>query len=436
MVIRYEIVAQGGLGSVILTDAGTGTFVYTPQPNANGADTFTFRVSDGKEVSNIATVAVSIAAVNDVPVVENQDVTIPEDRFFWGAMDAVDVDGDVLTFVLVTDPGHGSAMLTDPASGTFLYTPAANFNGVDSFTISVSDGQGGTATATVTLTVLAVNDAPVAGDVSISTSEDSAVSGGVSATDLDGDSLTYAVGAAPAHGAVTVDAATGVFTYTPAANFNGADSFTISVSDGQGGTATATVTVTVLAVNDAPVAVNDEAATDAGIAVTVAVLANDSDVEGDALRVQSVSQGANGQTAIGTDSMIAGDVIRYLPNVGFVGQDIFTYQVSDGKGGLATGTVNVTVRRPNTPPTASDGAVSTTVNRSVSGRAVATDVDQDVLSFALKAQSKMGRVTLNAATGAFTYTPKLNVRGVDTFKFIANDGKAISNIATVTVTIQ
>jgi len=144
----------------------------------------------------------------------------------------------------------------------------------------VSDGHGGSATATVSVTVSSVNDAPIAANASYSTAEDTVLNiaaPGLLTNDTDadgGDDADAVLVASPAHGSVTVNA-NGGFTYTPAANYNGADSFTYKANDGTVDSNVATVTITVTAVNDAPVAVNDAVTTAEDTAVSGNVLAND-----------------------------------------------------------------------------------------------------------------------------------------------------------------
>src|SRR5205807_1576670 len=167
-------------------------------------------------------------------------------------------------------------------------------------------------------------------------------------TDVDGDALTVTGVTQGAHGAVAINA-DGTLTYTPGADFNGSDSFNYTVSDGHGGTATAPVTVTGNPGNDAPVARDDAAATDEDTAVTVNVLANDTDVDGDALTVTGVTQGAHGAVVLNTDG-----TLTYAPGANFNGIDRFTYTVSDGHGGTATATVTVPVNPVNDPPTADE----------------------------------------------------------------------------------
>ncbi|MCE7697328.1 MAG: cadherin-like domain-containing protein, partial [Methanobacterium paludis] len=129
--------------------------------------------------------------------------------------------------------------------GTVHYVPNADYNGLDSFTYTISDGHGGTATGTVSITVTVVNDAPTVPNYTVTTNEDTPANGIVTGVDANGDSLTYAQGSGPSHGTVTVNSATGAWTYTPTTNYNGPDSFTVTVSDGHDGTATATVSITV-----------------------------------------------------------------------------------------------------------------------------------------------------------------------------------------------
>ncbi|MCA1248919.1 cadherin-like domain-containing protein, partial [Massilia sp. MS-15] len=135
--------------------------------------------------------------------------------------------GDTVTYAKASDPSHGAVIIA--SDGTYTYTPGANYNGTDSFSYTVSDGQGGNNTYTVNVTVTPVNDLPVAGNTSFTTAEDMVKSGSLpAASDTDGDTVTYAKASDPAHGAVII-ASDGTYTYTPGANYNGTDSFTYTV---------------------------------------------------------------------------------------------------------------------------------------------------------------------------------------------------------------
>ncbi|HOI96063.1 MAG TPA: Ig-like domain-containing protein, partial [Syntrophobacter fumaroxidans] len=156
-------------------------------------------------------------------------------------------------------------------------------------------------------------------------------------TDADGDTLSFTVTSSPAHGTLSGTAPN--LTYTPAAGYHGPDAFEFKVNDGKADSAAATVSITVNAVNHLPAAADDSASTEAGKVVDIAVLANDTDPDGDTLLVSGFTQGANGSVSGG-----ANNVLVYSPNAGFSGEDGFTYIVDDGNGGSASATVTVAVR--------------------------------------------------------------------------------------------
>lgn len=191
------------------------------------------------------------------------------------------------------------------------------------------------------------NEPPFAISQSVSTNEDTPV--GITLTANQGDdsdTLTFTVLSGPAHGTLTGSVPN--LTYTPAANYNGGDSFTFRANDGTHNSNIATVTITVQSVNDPPLAGDDTATVFEGSGPNVIdVLRNDSTApeDGEALSIQSVTQGANGVVAI----IDGGSALTYAPNGGFSGADIFTYTVSDGNGGLATASVRVTVVDINGP---------------------------------------------------------------------------------------
>jgi Ca2+-binding RTX toxin-like protein len=216
---------------------------YTPSANYNGSDSFTFKVNDGTVDSNVATVTIAVAAVNDAPVANNQSVTTNEDTAIPITLSATDVDSLNISYVMVAGPSHGSLTGTLP---NLTYTPTANYNGPDSFTFKANDGAVNSNVATVTINVTAQNDAPVAQNGTANVPANTPFTGTLVATDVDSPSLTFSIGTGPAHGTVNItNAATGAYTYTPATNYGGADSFTFKASDGSLNSNVATVAVTV-----------------------------------------------------------------------------------------------------------------------------------------------------------------------------------------------
>jgi len=229
-----------------------GTYTYTPLPDANGSDSFVYRVSDGKD-STLHTVTITIDPVNDAPVAGNTSIVTDEDTAYPGTLpQARDADNDPVRYTLENGPAHGQVSIE--TDGRYVYTPARDYNGSDSFSYRVSDGQGGFNVYTVDVTVNGTNDAPVAADSAFTTAEDQAHSASLpEASDIDRDPVTYALAEQARHGTVSIGP-DGRYTYTPARDYNGPDTFRYTVSDGQGGSNTYTVEITVTPVNDAPVA--------------------------------------------------------------------------------------------------------------------------------------------------------------------------------------
>ncbi|HZX33873.1 MAG TPA: Ig-like domain-containing protein, partial [archaeon] len=237
------------------------------------------------------------------------------------------------------------------------------------FTVKPKDGFSFGATAT-SPAVTILNSAPTANDDNSSTNEDSSVDISVLANDSDPDSDSLAISSVspPAHGSA-VNNSTFV-SYTPDGNFNGSDSFTYTISDGSSFSNTATVYVTVNPVNDAPTANDDSATTDEDTNKSVAVLANDSDVDGDSLSIDSITQPVHGTATISGASVI------YTPEANFNGSDSFTYTATDGTA-TATATVTVTVNAVNDGPTAVDDSASLNEDSDVLVDVLANDSDVD-----------------------------------------------------------
>ena len=246
-----------------LTLESDGSFTYTPNPNFNGNDSFSYKAGDGTYYSNVAMVTLTVNAINDGPLAVGQSLSTNEDTPVIITLSGSDIDSGSLTFSVVTGPSNGIlGSLSSPGcspdgggsscTATVSYSPNGNFHGSDSFTFRVNDGGLNSLQATVSITVNPVNDAPIAQGQSVTTDEDVAKSIMLGAVDLDGDSLAYLIVTQPANGSLS--GAGPNLTYTPTANFHGADSFTFKVNDGTADSNIATVTINVNPVNDAPLA--------------------------------------------------------------------------------------------------------------------------------------------------------------------------------------
>ncbi len=200
----------------------------------------------------IALIWIIAGNANNRPVAESSNITTEEDTPVSISLSGGDLDGDSLSFHLITEPSHGNLRGTEP---NLIYTPEKNFNGSDSFTFKVSDSSADSSAATVSIAVTGINDPPVANDDYAKTHEDTpVVMIDVLANDTDVDSNRLIVlGVTQAKNGSIIIGTNNVLTYKADENFYGTDSFNYTISDGKGGTDTATVELTVEAVNDSPV---------------------------------------------------------------------------------------------------------------------------------------------------------------------------------------
>jgi serine/threonine protein phosphatase PrpC len=398
------------------------TITYTPTSGTTAAtDSFTYTIADGQGDASTATVYVYLtdrlptataasASPHGNPVTVN---VLANDS---------DPDGDPLTVTAVGLASHGTAVIN--ADNTITYTPTSGATAAtDSFTYTIADGQGGTASSTVY--VYLADRAPVATSVSASP-HSAAVTINVLAgdSDPDGDALTVTAVGTPAHGTAIVNADNTV-TYTPTSGTTAAtDSFTFTIADGFGGTSSATVSI--FLADQAPVA-NPATTQDHSAAVTINVLANDTDPDGDKLTVTAVGTPAHGSAVINADN-----TITYTPTGGLGSTDTFTYTISDGQGGTSSATV--TIYLSDRLPTASDVTVSTHSSAvTVNVLAADADPDGDALTVASVTSPAHGTAVINA-DNTISYTPNAGTTATtDSFQYTISDGYGGSAWATVTI---
>jgi alpha-tubulin suppressor-like RCC1 family protein len=405
-----------------------GTVTYTSQPGYCGDDAFTYTVTDATaQVPATVSVAMNCAptAVNDaVAVVEDTPTSLPV------LGNDSDPDADALTVVSVTPPSRGSVSI-DPGGTGVTYTPDTDECGppADAFTYTVSDGNAHSATATVTVTLTCTADAPVAGDDGVSTPEDTPATFAVlgNDTDPDGGAPTLVSVTAPSHGTATV-LGTGV-RYVPAADYCGPDFFDYTVTDGAL-TDTATVTVSVTCVAESPRPQRDLATTAEDTAVSVAVLANDTDPDGGTLTVTAVAAPLHGTASVSG----GGSTVTYTPAADYCGSDTVTYTVSNGSA-TATAPIEVSVSCVADAPVAVPDAAETTEDVSVHVHVLTNDVDVDGDALVVVSASDPPHGTAAVQSGSVRYTPDPNWCGSDSFDVTVRDPSGLTAVAAVSVTV-
>ena len=423
-----------------------GSFTYTPEADYHGLDGFSYLVSDGTTTSEVASATITIDPANDLPVSVNDEYTTAEDTPLTIEAPGVlvndsDVDGDALSSILVIPPENGEVTLG--ADGSLVYTPAANFNGVDGFSYLASDGSGDSEVAAVTINVTATADIPVGTADAYATPEDTALivaaAEGVLAndTDADGDALTAALVTGPANGTLTLNA-DGSFEFVPNEQFTGDDSFVYTSSDGAATSEPITVSLMVCPVNDPPTAAGEAYSLDEGTTLTVdvatGVLVNDADLDGDSLTAAVVTGPTNGSLTLNADGSFS-----YTPNADFFGEDSFTYAASDGTDS-AEATVALTVNEVVQAPLPAIDNYSTGEDLPlvvpVENGVLANDINVDggPLTAEVVTPPAHGTLTL-AADGSFSFTPEANWHGSDSFTYKAiNNG--METIASANIVVE
>ncbi|MGU3291749.1 Ig-like domain-containing protein [Williamsia sp. M5A3_1d] len=456
--------------------SGSGQFIFQPtgqQQHAASAtggattDSFTITASDGHGGATPISVVVPILPANTPPVAGTTVIGTPGvNGVVTGTVAATDADNDTVNYTAGTGSGaptQGAVVVT--SAGGFTYTPAAGAgaNGAssDTFTVIASDGHGGAIPISVVVPIAAANHPPVAGTTTVGTAGvGGLVTGTVSATDLDNDTVTFtapAGGLSTRGGTVTVTSS-GEFRYTPspaaqhdAASYKAGlnDTFTITASDGRGGSTSITVTVPIAPVNTAPAAGTPTATVVSSETGQVTGSINAVDADGDRL---TYSTSRNSTTSAGGSITVLSDgTYSYIPTAasrhaaaapGGVSLDSFTVTVTDGHRGSSDVTFSLPIYSANQAPTG--GAVTVDpvgINGVVTGRVTFTDPDGDGLTYTALQTSRGGTVVI-ASDGSFTYTPTSAAAhaaaaggpNVDGFGVSANDGHG-GTTAPVTVVV-
>jgi len=427
--LTYSVTSAATQGTVVITNASTGAFTYTPAIGFVGSDSFSFSVTDIHGATATAQISLTMNSTNVAPIASDGSLSLNEDSSATGTLVAIDSNGDALTFSLSGQPTHGAVSLTNPGTGAFSYTPTPNYNGTDSFSFQVADGQGGVGTATVQLNIQAQNDTPTTSGANVSLNEDGTVSNTLTASDIDGDALTFSMAGNVAHGTLTLNATTGVYSYAPVANYNGTDSFQFRVQDTSGAFATAQVNFTVNAVNDAPVANNGSFSLNEDSQFNGQVSA--SDVDGGALTFSLI-----GNTTHGTLSLNATTgSFTYVPTANFFGSDGFSVQVRDTSGATATAQMTLSIASVDDLPIAVSDLRSTTSNTAITVAVLTNDTNLGDGGIVVSVATAPTHGSASVSGNQVIYTPANNYSGSDTISYRITDVDGDTSVSTIPLNV-
>ena len=468
---RGNDVVSGGAGNDILT-GGSGDDVLE---GGDGSDTAVYRgarssyqIQFGPSGVDVTDLFPSTAGDDGTDTLSGIEAIQFADQFFYleFAQDDSATTNEELAVSInalandwgsftVTTFGQGSfGSVSHNGSGTFSYTPAANFSGSDSFTYSIVGSGGSTSTGVVSVTVLGVADAPSLSVTDATGRAGSTVSLSITSalSDTDGsESLSLLVSGVSSGATLSAGTDNGDGSWTLSSSdlsglslatpWGSTSAVVLTVgatateaSNGDQATASQTLTVSIDGSNTAPVVSGYTAATAEDTPLTLsgsALLGTASDADGDALRLMSVSGASQGTVVLNGDGSVS-----YTPAADVSGSDSFTYTVSDSYGATASATVAVTVTSVNDAPVAMDGMASVAPDMVVRGSVMATDADDAAgsLSYVLSSGASHGTVTV-APDGSYSYTPDAGYVGADSFTFGVSDG-SLMDTGTVSIELR
>ncbi len=404
--LTYTLLSDATNGSVTIEGQ---LATYTPVDYYNGSDEFTFQVSDG-ELTDSAVVTLQINAVNDAPVLASiEDISFDEDNVYSLVLDAIDYDGDFLSY----DISGGNLISTSIVDGTLFFSPDDNFYGIESFVITVSDGEL-TDIQIVIVSVLSVNDPPIANDFSIDMNEDETTSIILQASDVDGDPLDYSILSSPAGNIVSIEGS--IITYIPNLNFVGQDSFTYIATDGLLNSEESLVTLNINNVNDYPEIENiPDTFINEDDVFTVEVVATD--IDGDQLIYDFESE----------DNAVLyyeDNILNIIPNENYYGQLTINVIVSDNVLNTFSEFI-LDVLPVNDPPQSDDISVVLNEDTSNTFSFNASDVDNFNLNYTIEQLPEHGTYEINS--GFITYVPNQDYYGLDELFFVVDDGELSDN---------
>lgn len=419
----YQVETQPKLGSL----GGTPPLLeYRPHQDAFGSDSFTFSlVPSAGSSSEQAVVNITIQPVNDLPIVQPRLLEGLEDSKVEMEPVGSDVDGFVESFEIARHPSNGSVA---QSQNQFTYIPDADFFGQDSFDYVAIDNDGGSsAPAIVSISVVPANDTPQAQSLKVSTPEDTSVTIGLTATDLDNDDLEFQVRVLPRFGKLTGSGTT--LSYTPNPDFHGKDSLEYVAIDSHGATSeSASVSIEIEPVNDAPSAHDMDLNVLEDSSISFELQGTDS--EGSIVAHSVVTAPQNG--------VVTGSGSRrsYTPTEDFHGSDSFQFVVADESGATSDiATVSISVEPTNDPPIARSSTwVTGEDDPGVTIPFKSSDSDGEVVRYEVMRRPRNGSVVGYGLR--WEYTPDPDFWGQDSFDFVAvDDLGSRSNVATVTLDV-
>ena len=393
-----------------------------PNENWSGSESLNVTVQDSYGFSDSQSFDIIVNAVNDAPTADSQSHELVEDGVKLIYPSGSDIEDSQLTFSVYDLPEHGNVSVD---GWIFTYEPNENYSGEDSFTYISNDGELSSEPALVTLTISGTNDAPIFEQVNaIELNEDSNIDIQLSATDIDGDELSFSIVNADDELGASIVA--NMLSISPISNFNGPATLMVKVEDAEEYD-TQILNVNVLAVNDLPeLDAIDDITLNEGESFEIELSA--SDIDGDDIYFTASSESEFVQVTIEDNNLI----ITTNDDIGN-SETLIEVEASDGSH-VDTGTFTVTTINLNDAPISESFQVDVNEDLTASILPQGFDPDGDALTFSLIDSTIYGAIALE--NGLFIYSPNENFVGSDSFTYLANDGEYDSEISTVNIVVN
>ena len=433
--LEFLLVVDPLSGSLECTDGTDINCTYTPNTGFSGIDQFQYQVFDGTWLSNLGTVTITVNSISSPPVAESFGLELDEDQdlLLYLIGSSGDVDDDMLEFQITSFPSNGD-LSADRALESYTYSPFDNYNGSDSFTYTVFDGNLTSEEATVDLNILPMNDAPIIESVdpvgdSFEIFENTFIDITVNVNEVDGDDFTLEFPGMPVNGELTYFAGQDNFIYTPTPGFSGGEVITVQAVETATGdllaSAPAVIEITILPIEHTPIAydvIEDLFEDSENFHISLIAI----DPDGDAIEFfidQSPDHGLLN---------LHGDYVEYSPDENYNGTDEFTYYASDGSSDSDPATVHINVIPVNDPPDIADENF-TDVSDGFTFNLPTTDIDGDDLSVTFIPEvdgiglAYLGGTVTPLGNGEYMYNVANNMTDWDMIFMNVTDGEITVN---------
>ena len=432
LTIREIIIPDEFVGSLEISDSFGDVFLrFFPELDYFGNLYFHYVIADAQGDLDTARFDLEIIPVNDNPVANNDSISTLEDNAVTVNILSNDYDADKTGLTIKSITGLSNGTFTELSLGMYQYVPNMDYNGTENLKYVIEDGQGDLDSAYITIKVISVNDIPVAENDLLMMDEDNSASIDVLANDYDPDKGGLRIVSIDNPTLGTIEWAGSVLSFTPFANYHGAETLRYSIVDAQSDTAKAEVQITVNSINENPIANNDQILTNEEVSVSINVLSNDEDPDWEGIELIAVNNVLGGQVSFQSNGNVT-----YTPALDWYGVENMAYVIKDAQGDTDTALLIIKVIDVNDQPVAVDDAAITNEDVSINIPILHNDLDKDHRGISINYVSDPNNGSVVLTDTSIIYTPNANYHGADLISYSIKDKEGDVDFAKVNITVE